>query len=121
MQPFIIIVVFIVLFIVLMIAAVLSSRKRREAMGALAAKLGLQFKSEKDWELARRYQFLDKLCVGSNRYAFNVLSGTYRDYEVTVFDYHYETHSSDSKGHHQTHHHYFSFSFCIYRLHFRNW
>src|SRR6185295_13212767 len=30
------------------------------------------------------------------------------------FDYHYETHSTDSKGHQQTHHH--QFSFFILRL-----
>ncbi len=26
-----------------------------------------------------------------------------------AFDYHYETHSTDSKGHRETQHHYFSF------------
>ena len=31
------------------------------------------------------------------------------DHEVLVFDYHYETHSTNSKGHRTTHHHYFSF------------
>jgi len=49
------------------------------------------------------------LARGSNRYAFNILSGAYHRHEVLVFDYHYETHSTDSKGRRQTHHHYFSF------------
>jgi hypothetical protein len=58
--------------------------------------------------LARRYNFLDKLRTGDNRYAFNALSGNHQGHEVTAFDYHYETHSTDSKGHRQTHHHYLS-------------
>jgi len=59
--------------------------------------------------MASRFGFLDKLAQGGNRYAFNVLSGEYQQNPVLAFDYHYETHSTDSKGHHQTHHHYFSF------------
>jgi hypothetical protein len=104
-----IIFVCIAIFILVVVAGTISARKRREAMGTLAAKLGLRFEPGKDRDMARHYQFLDKLCSGSNRYAFNVLSGTYRESKVTVFDYHYETHSTDSKGRHQTHHHYFSF------------
>src|SRR5690606_1966421 len=57
-----------------------------------------------------RYHFLDKLGQGGNRYAFNRLSGRYKDHDVAVFDYHYETYSHSSKGGGQTHHHYFSFS-----------
>src|SRR5581483_5507412 len=52
--------------------------------------------------------FLDALAQGSNRYAFNVLSGNYRGHDVLVFDYHYETESTDSKGNSTTHHYYFS-------------
>ena len=87
----------------------LAAKKRREAMFALAGRLGLHFDPGKSRDLARRFQFLDKLRQGSNRYAFNVLSGRYQDHDITAFDYHYETHSTDSKGHRQTHHHYFSF------------
>lgn len=75
---------------------------------ALAAKLGLRFDPQKDRDLAGRYSFLDKLRTGSNRYAFNVLSGVSQGHNVAIFDYHYETHSTNSKGHRQTHHHYFS-------------
>jgi hypothetical protein len=48
------------------------------------------------------------LAIGSNHYAFNVLSGQYQNHKVHVFDYHYETHSTDSKGRRQTDHHYLS-------------
>ena len=108
MSPLIIVGV-VALIIVLAILGHLSAKKRREAMAALAANLGLHFSPHKDRGLARQYSFLDKLRSGSNRYAFNTLSGTYQGHEVTAFDYHYETHSTNSKGHRQTHHHYFSF------------
>lgn len=108
-MPVLIVVGFIAVFIVLLVTGVISARKRRDAMTALAARLGLHFDPQKDYNLARRYQFLDKLRAGSNRYAFNILSGTFREHEVMVFDYHYETHSTDSKGHSQTNHYYFSF------------
>ena len=78
-------------------------------MLALAAKLGLQFNSEKNRSIANQYRFLDKLRAGSNRYAFNILSGKYKENDILIFDYHYETHSTDSKGNSETHHHYFSF------------
>ena len=87
----------------------LSNKKRREAMLALAAKYGLQFNPGHDRNIARGYNFLDKLRAGSNRYAFNVLSGQFKDNDILAFDFHYETHSSNSKGQRQTHHHYFSF------------
>jgi hypothetical protein len=102
-----------ILFAVLVIAAAiygaLAAKRRREEMAALAARLGLAFSPEKDRGLASQFGFLDKLAQGSNRYAFNVLSGEYQQHPVLVFDYHYETHSTNSKGHRQTHHHHFSF------------
>lgn len=104
-----IIVGFIALIVVLATLGYISAAKRREAMAALAARLGLRFDPNKSWDIAQRYRFLDKLRSGSNRYAFNILSGSYQGHDVSLFDYHYETHSTDSKGHRQTHHHYFSF------------
>lgn len=91
------------------IFSILAGRKRREELCELASRLGLSFSPGKDYSLGGRFGFLDKLAQGSNRYAFNVLSGSYRQQQVLVFDYHYETHSTDSKGHRRTHHHYFSF------------
>ena len=105
----IIIVLFIGLFIAVAVAGIISARRRREAMQAVATRLGLHFDPSKRYDLAREYRFLDKLRTGSNRYAFNILSGTYQNHEVAAFDFHYETHSSNSKGQQQTHHHYFSF------------
>ncbi len=86
-----------------------AGKKRREEMGALAATLSLQFSGERDYQIADRYAFLDKLRQGSNRYAYNIITGDYQGHGVAAFDYHYETHSTDSKGRRQTHHHHFSF------------
>jgi hypothetical protein len=107
MEPLVIFGVIAVIAIVA-ILSYLSAQKRRQAMMALAARLGLRFDPQKDWDLAKRYSFLNKLRAGSNRYAFDTLWGNYQGRDVVVFDFHYETHSSDSKGHDQTHHHYLS-------------
>jgi hypothetical protein len=102
-QP-LIIVGFIALIVVLGILGYISARKRREAMTALAAKLGLRFDPNKNWDLAKRYQFLDKLRSGSNRYAFNIMAGNYQGHDVILFDFHYKTGSGKN-----TQHHYISF------------
>jgi hypothetical protein len=95
---------FVAIFIVVLVMGYVSALKRREAMAAVAAKLGLQFMPHKDRYMPRRYNFLDKLRRGSNRYAFNVLSGSYQGHEVLIFDYHYKTGSGKN-----THHYYLSF------------
>ena len=114
------------LLIILVVAVIITvavvgirhEKKRREAMVAVAARLGLTFNVGKDYELARRYQFLDRLCQGSNRYALNIISGRYDGEDVLAFDYHYETHSTDSKGKRQTHHHQFAFYILVLPLSF---
>ena len=85
MQP-LIIVGFVALFIVIGVLGYISSMKRRQAMMALAAKLGLNFYYQKDRDMARRYCFLDKLRHGRDRYAFNVLSGNFQGNEVGFYD-----------------------------------
>ncbi len=111
-----------VLFVLLIIGgaiySAIAARKRREELCGFAARLGLNFNPGNDYALADRFGFLDKLAQGDNRYAFNVISGEYRQNEVLVFDYHYETHSTDSKGNRQTHHHYFSFFILLLPLSF---
>lgn len=84
------------------------ARKRRQALFQLATTLGLSYSAAKDRALADQYGFLNKLARGSNRYASNVISGEYEGHKVLAFDYHYETHSTNSKGQRQTQHHHFS-------------
>jgi hypothetical protein len=95
---------FVAIFITVLVVGYISALKRREAMAAVAAKLGLQFMPGKDRYMARQYRFLDKLRRGSNRYAFNIMSGGYQGNKVLLFDYHYKTGSGKN-----THHYYISF------------
>ena len=103
MQPFMIFGV-LALIAVIAIVGYLSALKRREAMMALARRLGLRFSPHKDRHLAKQYRFLDKLRRGHNRYAYNILSGQYQGHDVMVFDYHYQTGSGKN-----THHYHISF------------
>lgn len=105
----VIIILVVAAVIVLVIMGAAAARKRREELAALAARLGLSYRGDNDHSLTDQFEFLDALARGSNRYAYNILSGLYQGHEVLVFDYHYETHSTDSKGRRQTHHHHFSF------------
>lgn len=79
--------------------------KRREAFRKLAGELELQIRMD-DRSIERRYRFLDALNKGSKRKATISLSGTYSDYSVEAFEFHYETYSTDSKGNRTTQHHY---------------
>jgi len=102
------ILLFLAIIAVVGIIGYLQEKKRREAFLALARELGLSYDA-RDYSIPQRYRFLDALRQGSNHYAFNVLRGQFEGYPVQAFDYHYETHSTDSKGRRQTHHHYFSY------------
>ena len=103
MQPVFIVGVLAVIVIVAILGH-LAAQKRRQAMMALAARLGLRFDPRKRRDLARRYEFIDRMRAGRNRYAFNILSGHYQGHDVILFDYHYKTGSGKN-----THHHYLSF------------
>jgi hypothetical protein len=108
-MPVVIIIAFIAIFITFAVFSAIAARKRRDAMAALAARLGLHFYPDHDSDMDGRYAFFEKLRQGSDRYAFNILTGDYRGEPVTVFDYHYATYSRDSKGRRRKHNHYFSF------------
>jgi hypothetical protein len=95
-----------------------AGKKRRDAMSMLAERLGLQFSSERNYNMAKQYAFLDKLRQGQNRYAYNIMNGRFQGHDAAAFDYHYETHSTDSKGRRQTQHHHFSFFILTLGKHF---
>ena len=103
-MPQALIFVFIFLVIIVGVYGFIAAQKRREAMLALAAKLGLRFDPGRDKFLAQQYKFLDKLRRGHNRYAYNIISGKYRENDVKIFDYHYQTGSGKD-----THHYHISF------------
>jgi len=107
-EPVIIAVFFGIVLIAIVIAVNVAAKKRRDALAALAQRLGMMFEPGRDHQMAERFAFLNNLAQGSNRYAFNILWGNFRDHAVYAFDYHYETHSRDSEGRQQTNDHYFS-------------
>jgi hypothetical protein len=90
------------------IFGMLAERKRREELAALALRLEFRFSPAKNYHIPDRFVFLKRIAQGSNRYAFNLLSGHHNGEEVWIFDYHYETTSTDSKGRRQKTSHYLS-------------
>lgn len=102
------IIVVVVLLIVGGIYSYYQSEQRKQAMVQLAARHGWQFVPDKAWDMETRYPSFSCLQQGSDRYAYNLLTGETSGRPLCGFDYHYETHSTDSKGNRQTHHHYFS-------------
>ena len=104
--------VFVAVVVLVIIGAIfnaIAQSKRREGLIELARRLNLNFDAGIHYSIPDQFSFLKQLDQGDNRYATNVLSGNYRQNEVLVFDYHYETHSTDSKGNTQTENHWFSF------------
>lgn len=108
-MPVLIISIILLIVIAVVIFGILAAKKRREEFGALAQKLGMSFNSKKDRNLDDRYEFLDALRNGHNRYASNIISGNYRERDFKIFDYHYQT------GYGKNTHHY-NFSFFIMTL-----
>ncbi len=99
---------FIVLFVVFVIVAQAQARKRRQELAAWAATRGLTFDEDKVYGLDVQFPDFDCLVHGSNRYAYNTMRGSLGNRRALAFDYHYETHSTNSKGQTQTQHHQFS-------------
>ena len=95
-MPFVIVVV-LVIIVISAIYGVIRARKRLEGLFELAQRLGLNFSAAEDYGLADRYGFLKQLAQGENRYARNVLSGTWQQNQVLAFDFHYETYQPGQK------------------------
>ena len=87
-------------------------KKRLEALSRLAAELGFVFEPDKDTtRRGGRYDQIDLLTKGSNRFTQNHLVGQVEGRQVIACDFHDETYSNNHKGHRQTHHHYFGIVF----------
>ena len=96
-------VVFVVIVAASGIYANIQRRKRMEGLYDLAMRLNLNFEPSENYSFADEYGFLKKLAQGDNRYAYNVLSGNYQNYDVLAFDYHYQVTTHDKNGSHTTH------------------
>jgi len=98
--------------IVAIVVGYIAEKRRREAMMQLSAELGLQFNPSRDSSRCRnRFDHIDLLRSGNNRYTQNHLTGLFRDRPVTICDFHYETYSHDNKGRRRTHHHWYGVAF----------
>jgi len=107
MMP-LVIAAFVIFAIIAFIYNAIEAQKRKEGLFELAQRLNLNFDPGHDYSISDRFNFLKELNQGQNRYATNVLSGTYQGNQVLAFDYHYETVTHDDKGSH-TQDHWFSF------------
>ena len=106
--------IFILIAIFAIVAAIYGHKKEKErsaAIGAWARAKGYQFHPDKVRHFDDEYPSFKYLRSGSNRYAWNIVGGREGEWHFTMCDYHYETHSTDSKGNRQTHYHHFS---CIF-------
>ena len=104
--------IFFILFALIVIGGAIlahqAAKKRRAALLVWATENGLRFDLGRDPGLERRFPLHKCLREGSQRYAENVMEGDRDGRGICAFDYHYETYSTNSKGHRQTHHHWFS-------------
>ena len=71
-------------------------RRRRKAFERLAQELGLRYVARDD-SVGKEYRFLDALRWVKTAFAFNVLQGSYKGYQVRVFDYHWQARPGESK------------------------
>jgi len=104
------IVIVIAVIAIIIIAVVVKHQKaegRRKQMAGWAFSKSLNFDPNRDAGIDNCY-FLKCLRRGENRYGYNIMEGNIGNRIVRAFDYHYETHHTDSKGNRHTQHHYFS-------------
>ena len=108
MEPVLIIGLFILVAAAIGVYGYYRREQRRKELAAWAETRGLQFDPGRYWDMDESYPAFSCLKEGNRRYAYNVMGGKRNDRVLLAFDYHYETYSTNSKGHRQTHHHYFS-------------
>ncbi len=106
---------FILIFIAIIALAIVGAihghkkeKERRELLASWAARRELRFSPERDHGFDERFPAFEFLRSGGNRYAYNIMAGQWNAHNALIFDHHYETHSTDSKGRRTTHHHHAS-------------
>ena len=78
-----------------------AARKRSLDLQALTTRLAFDdFNPNRDHGFAMGWGFLSRLAQGQERYAFNILRGTYHEQPLFIFDYHYQTGSGKSRQEH---------------------
>ena len=107
-MPALIIALFIVAAIGLAIWGAYASAQRRKELMLWTQSKGLRYRAGRDRAMDTRFPKFKCLGQGSGRYAYNIMEGDWSGRKLLAFDYHYATHSTDSKGHRRTNHHHFS-------------
>jgi hypothetical protein len=64
---------------------------RQEAFSVWAKLNNWSYDCHRDRKTYHRYSFLNRLRKGSNRYAQDILRGTWDEYRAEIFNFHYET------------------------------
>lgn len=82
--------------------------KRMMELAMWAEANGFSFRATVDRSMDWRFRDFRCLQRGDDRYGYNIMEGATGRRPVCAFDYHYETHSTGSKGRRQTHHHHMS-------------
>jgi len=78
-----------------------TARSRSLELRLLAGRLSFDdFNPNRDDGFTMGWGFLSRLAQGQNRYAFNILRGTYHDQSLFVFDHHYRTGSGKNQKDH---------------------
>jgi hypothetical protein len=78
-----------------------TKRQRVSDLRGLATRLGFDdFNPNRDENFVIGWGFLSRLAQGQDRYAFNILRGTYHEQSLFVFDYHYQTGSGKNRREH---------------------
>lgn len=99
----------VVIIVVIVLASIVLSyrakKKRREALAAWSRQRGWQL-TESDDSYTKRFEGTP-FGTGDNRQARNIMTGRAGDRSCVVFDYRYDTHSTDSKGNRTTSTHWF--------------
>ena len=100
--------IFVLWFCVVVIAGIFWGLRQKRAertrtldLQTLATRLKFDnFNPNRDEGFAMGWGFLSRLAQGQERYAFNILRGTYHEQALFVFDHHYQTGSSKSREEH---------------------
>lgn len=85
-----------------------TAQKRRQELLAWSSSRGLSFDPGHIGGLDGSFPAFECLAKGDGRYAYNVVRGSWGERPILAFDYHYETHSTDSKGRRTTQDHHLS-------------
>lgn len=117
MSPGIIIPLIILAMVIVAVIGYQQSKKRREALAALAESLGWTFDPASDYEWDDRYPQFQMFHRGESRHAFNTLRGSIdidgRPCTAQAGDYQYKTTSGSGKNRRTTTH---RFSYLIVHL-----